>query len=144
MTGKERIERILRRQPTDRVGLFEVFWTETARRWSAEGHFARPELAEDHFGLDLRRCRPLDLVADLGLGEKVADENDTTRLGVAGGPASAGRKEEVIEETETTRLVRDGNGAVLRWIKGSSERPSTWIFWSRIAATGRSISARTW
>ena len=118
MTGKERIECILRRQPTDRVGLFEVFWTETARRWSAEGHFARPELAEDHFGLDLRRCRPLDLMAKLSVGEAVVDENDTTRLGVAGGPASAGRKEELIEETETTRLVRDGNGAVLRWIKG--------------------------
>jgi len=123
MTGKERIERILRRQPTDRVGLFEVFWTETARQWSAEGHFARPELAEDHFGLDLRRCRPLDLMANLSVGEAVVDENDTTRLGVAGGPASAGRTEEVIEETETTRLVRDGNGAVLRWIKGSSGAP---------------------
>ena len=123
MKGKERIERILRRKPTDRVGLFEVFWTETARRWSAEGHFARPELAEDHFGLDLRRCRPLDLTAKLSVGEAVVDENDTTRLGVAGGPASVGRKEEVIEETETTRLVRDGNGAVLRWIKGSSGAP---------------------
>ena len=123
MNGKERIERILQRQPTDRVGLFEVFWTETARRWSAEGHLARPELVEDHFGLDLRRSRPLDLVANLSLGETVADENDTTRLGVAGGPASAGRKKEVIEETETTRLVRDGNGAVLRWIKGSSGAP---------------------
>ena len=42
---------------------------------------------------------------------------------MAGGPASAGRKEQVIEETETTRLVRDGNGAVLRWIKGSSGAP---------------------
>ena len=104
MTGKERIERILRRQPTDRVGLFEVFWTETARQWSAEGHFARPELAEDHFGLDLRRCRPLDLMANLSVGEAVMDENDTTRLGVAGGPASAGRMEEVIEETETCLL----------------------------------------
>jgi uroporphyrinogen decarboxylase len=123
MTGKERIERILRRQPTDRIGLFEVFWTETARRWSAEGHFARPELAEDHFGLDLRRCRPLDLVANLSLGQTVADENDTTRLGTATGPPNAGRKEEVIEETDTTRLVRDGNGAVLRWIKSSSGAP---------------------
>ena len=123
MTGKERIERILRRQPTDRVGLFEVFWTETVRQWSAEGHFAQPELAEDHFGLDLRRCRPLDLMAKLSVGETVVDENDTTRLGVTGGPASAGRTEEVIEETETTRLVRDGNGAVLRWIKGSSGAP---------------------
>jgi uroporphyrinogen decarboxylase len=123
MTGKERVGRILRRQPADRIGLFEVFWAETARRWSAEGHFARPELAEDHFGLELRRCRPLDLTARLSVGEPVEDETDTTWLGVAGGPAHAGRKEEVIEETETTRLVRDGNGAVLRWIKGFSGAP---------------------
>ena len=123
MTARERIERILRRQPTDRVGLFEVFWTETARRWSAEGHFAKPEMVEDHFGIELRRCRPLDFTANLDLGNVVADENDTTRLGVADGPTNAGRKEEVIEETETTRLVRDGNGAVLRWIKGSSGAP---------------------
>lgn len=123
MTGKERIGRILRRQPTDRIGLFEVFWTETARRWSAEGHFARPEVAEDHFDIELRRCRPLDLMANLGIGDTVVEENDTTRLGVPGGPANAGRREELIEETETTRLVRDGNGAVLRWIKGSSGAP---------------------
>jgi len=100
-----------------------VFWTETARRWSAEGHFAKPEMVEDHFGIELRRCRPLDFTANLDLGKVVADENDTTRLGVADGPTNAGRKEEVIEETETTRLVRDGNGAVLRWIKGSSGAP---------------------
>ena len=123
MTARERLERILRRQLTDRVGLFEVFWTETARRWSAEGHFAKPEMVEDHFGIELRRCRPLDFTANLDLGNVVDDENDTTRLGVADGPTNAGRKEEVIEETETTRLVRDGNGAVLRWIKGSSGAP---------------------
>jgi uroporphyrinogen decarboxylase len=31
--------------------------------------------------------------------------------------------ERVLEETETTRLVRDGNGAVFRWIKGASRTP---------------------
>ena len=87
MTGKERIGRLLQRLPADRVGLFEVFWTETARRWSAEGHFPSPELAEDHFNLDLRRCRALNLVASLEVGEVVSDENDTTRRGLAGGRA---------------------------------------------------------
>jgi len=123
MTSQERISRILRRQPTDRVGLFEVFWTETLRRWVAEGHFSQPEIAEDHFRTDLRRCRPLDLIARLDLGEQVADENDTTRLGTGKSAARATRHEELIEETETTRLVRDGNGAVLRWNKGSSGAP---------------------
>jgi len=96
VTGNERISRILRHEPVDRVGLFEVFWLETARAWAAEGHLAQ---AEDHFHLDLRRCRALNLVADLDVGEKV------------------------IEENETSRLVRDGNGALLRWRKDASGAP---------------------
>jgi uroporphyrinogen decarboxylase len=103
MTSTERIARILAHQPVDRVGLFEVFWAETARKWCAAGHFARPELIEDHFGLDLRRTsgaitpmpKLLNLVADLDAGDRI------------------------VEETATTRLVRDGNGALLRWPKGS-------------------------
>ena len=123
MTGKERIGRLLQHRPADRVGLFEVFWAETAQQWAAEGHFPSPELVEDHFHLDLRRCRPLDLVADLDLGETVAAEADTTQLGYAGSRRAARRREVLVDETETTRLVRDGNGAVLRWLKGASGVP---------------------
>jgi len=57
------------------------------------------EQAEDHFRLDLRRCRALNLVADLDAGEVV------------------------VEENETSRLVRDGNGALLRWRKDASGAP---------------------
>jgi uroporphyrinogen decarboxylase len=32
-------------------------------------------------------------------------------------------RDELVEETETTRLTRDGNGALLRWIKGRSGAP---------------------
>ncbi len=119
ITGKERIVHVLRREPVDRVGLFEVFWLETARRWTAEGRVPAPQAAsaatgatsdttraipiveqlEDHFGVDLRRCRCLNLVADPDAGEKV------------------------LEENESTRLVRDGNGAVLRWRKHASGAP---------------------
>ena len=31
MTGKERIQRILRREPVDRIGLYEHFWPDTER-----------------------------------------------------------------------------------------------------------------
>ncbi len=103
MTSRERLRRILRRQPTDRIGLFEVFWAETGQRWRREGHLRADETLEDHFGLDLRRSsgalsqsgKLLDLTADLDVGETV------------------------LEETPTTRLVRDGNGAVLRWPRRS-------------------------
>ena len=83
LTSKERITRILKREPVDRIGLFEVFWAETAERWAAEGHYKKPDTAEDqfgaerkfvpmaiedHFGLDLKRCKAVDLTADLDAG----------------------------------------------------------------------------
>lgn len=108
LSSKERFSRILRLRPVDRVGLFEVFWKETAQKWSAEGHFEKPETISDHFGLDVRRTggeitpgdyRTVNLVADLDAGEKV------------------------VEESDATRLVRDGNGALLRWNKHRSGAP---------------------
>ena len=108
LTSKERFERILKHQPVDRIGLFEVFWRETAQKWSAEGHFARPEMVSDHFGLDVRRTggeitpgdyHIVNLMANLDVGEQI------------------------VEETESVKLVRDGNGALLRWMKSGSGAP---------------------
>lgn len=115
MTGKERIARILNHQPTDRIGLFEVFWEETTRNWVRQGHIASSSETkdhfnhsdgltrliassseiEDHFNLDLRRCKALVMEADPLVGEKIISENgDEIR-------------------------VRDGNGAILRRLKSS-------------------------
>ncbi len=108
LTSKERFQRILDHQPVDRIGLFEVFWRETARKWCGEGHFQKPELISDHFGVDVRRTgyeitpvlwTIVDLMADLD-----ADE-------------------QITEETETTKLVRNGNGALLRWGKDRGSAP---------------------
>jgi uroporphyrinogen decarboxylase len=108
LTSKERFQRILNHQPVDRIGLFEVFWRETARKWSDQGHFAMIEMVSDHFGLDVRRTGNeitpvlwtlIDLVANLDAGEQV------------------------IEESETTKLVRNGNGTVLRWGKDRGSAP---------------------
>ena len=108
LTGKERFRRILNHQPVDRVGLFEVFWRETAKKWSDQGHFEGLESISDHFGLDVRRTGNeitpvlwtiLNLVADLDFGEQI------------------------IEETATAKLVRNGNGAVLRWRKDRVSAP---------------------
>ncbi len=108
LTGKERIGRILRHQPVDRVGLFEVFWRETAEQWSEQGHFEMPEVVGDHFRLDMLRTggattpatwKLLDLTADLDAGNQT------------------------VEETEDAKLIRDGNGALLRWSKDRSGAP---------------------
>ncbi|TVQ28458.1 MAG: hypothetical protein EA382_01940 [Spirochaetaceae bacterium] len=90
MTSIERISRILKRQPVDRIGLFEHFWGDTRKKWAAEGHLRQDEDPHDHFGYDLQNCWPFSYVADLDFVP------------------------EVIEETEETILTRDGNGAMLR------------------------------
>ena len=108
MTSRERISRILKHQPVDRVGLFEVFWRETVDRWHAQGRISAPEDVSDHFGLDARRTsgeitpmpgNVLEMVADLDAGQTI------------------------VEETETAKLVKDGNGAYLRWLKKGSGAP---------------------
>jgi uroporphyrinogen decarboxylase len=108
LTSKERIHRIIRRESVDRIGLFEVFWGETARRWVAQGRFAKPEDASDHFGIEIRRAggqitpmawKLINLFADPGPNDKV------------------------VEETDTDKLVRNGNGALLRWRKNGSGAP---------------------
>jgi len=90
MTGVERISNILRRQPVDRIGLFEHFWSDTQQTWTQQGHLREGEDLGDHFGFDLQLIWPFNLVADPDM-EPI-----------------------VVEETEETILTRDGNGALLR------------------------------
>jgi len=90
MTSVERIGNILKRQPVDRIGLFEHFWGDTHKKWTTEGHIAEGEALDDHFGFDLQVCWPFNTVAKLEF------------------------EPETVEETEETILQRDGNGALLR------------------------------
>jgi len=100
LTSKERITRILRRQPVDRVGAFEAFWADTHRKWSAQGYVREDENLADHFSLDIRLTGPFKhLEADPDF------------------------KEQIVEETDETKLVRNGNGALLRWWKNKSGTP---------------------
>jgi len=99
LTSKERIARILRREPVDRIGLDESFWGDTRKKWEAEGHLREGESLADHFGFDLRHAWVFNVVADLDF------QNQT------------------VEETEETKLVRNGNGALLRWWKNKSGTP---------------------
>lgn len=90
MTGIERISNILKRQPVDRIGLFEHFWGDTYKKWVEDGAIQENENLTEHFGFDIDLCWPFNMVADLDFIP------------------------EVIEETEETILMRDGNGALLR------------------------------
>jgi uroporphyrinogen decarboxylase len=90
LTGQERMVRILKRQPADRIGLYEHFWGDTRKVWTDEGHIAPDEDLADHFGFDLDLAWCFTMVADLDF-EPV-----------------------VVEETDETVVTRDGNGALLR------------------------------
>src|SRR5690554_7933722 len=90
MTGRERIGNILKRKPVDRIGLYEHFWGDTHKEWSARGWIPEDVSFSDHFGFDMELCWPFNLTADLDY------------------------EPEILEETEETIVRRDGNGAVLR------------------------------
>lgn len=90
MTGVERITNILKRQPVDRIGVFEHFWNDTHRIWRENGWIGADESFEDHFDYDLQVLWPFNYIADI----------DFTPV--------------TVEETEETILQRDGNGALLR------------------------------
>jgi len=90
MTGKERITRILKRQPVDRIGLFEHFWEDTHREWVNNGYITKDDHFPDLFNFDMENSWCFNFMADY-------------------------KKElEIVEETEETILARDGNGALLR------------------------------
>ena len=99
LTSRERIGRIIRREPVDRVGLFESFWADTRDHWIEQGKLSVDEDVHDHFRMDMRNSWPFKMEADL-------DNLET-----------------ILEETDETKLVRNGNGAVLRWWKNKSGTP---------------------
>ncbi len=90
MNGKERISRILKHQPVDRIGVFEHFWGDTYKHYLEQGHIKEGESFEDNLGLDMQSCWAFNLMADL----------DFTQ--------------EIISETEDTITYLDGNGASLK------------------------------
>ena len=90
MTGKERMQRILKHQPVDRIGLFEHFWNDTYKTWYEQGHVPGGQSFEDHFQFDMQECWAFNLGADLDF------------------------KQQVVAEDEDTITFLDGNGAILR------------------------------
>ena len=76
LTGLERIGRILRRQPVDRIGLCEALWSDTVRKWTLEGHLQENESLSVHFGYDLEDYNPFRLMGDFRNAKKVMAETD--------------------------------------------------------------------
>lgn len=90
LTSKERIINILKRQPIDRIGLFEHFWSDTHAAWTQRHNIPADVNFNDHFGFDLELSWAFNMIADLDF-EPV-----------------------LLEETDETRLTRNGNYATMR------------------------------
>jgi uroporphyrinogen decarboxylase len=102
LSAKERIRAILRREPVDRVGIFEEFWEDTLTRWKTEGHIPDVQSTDDfpqHFCLDMEKPWPFNFIAQIDLPEEVVEEND-----------------EVV-------LIRNGDGALFRRHKLHASAP---------------------
>ena len=99
MTGKERMTRILRHEPVDRIGLYEHFWGDTHREWHEKGYLGKDESFDAHFQFDMQECWPFNTVADLDF------------------------KRRAVAETEDTVTYLDGNGATLRQHKFHDTTP---------------------
>ena len=84
-------------------------------------------MVSDHFGLDVRRTGGEITPGDYHIINLVAD-------------IDAG--DQIVEETESVKLVRDGNGALLRWIKNASGAPEHVDFAVKDRRAGRNTSAR--
>lgn len=97
MTGKERMTRILKHEPVDRIGIYEHFWGDTYREWTQNqgcpGDFSK------EFGYDMDEIWMSNTVARLGF-EPV-----------------------LVKEDEDTRTMLDGNWATLRRHKKHDTTP---------------------
>jgi uroporphyrinogen decarboxylase len=100
---KDVIDRLLRKQNPDRVGLHDWPWPDTLKKWVTQGYPANakgePADFADHFRLDL--------------------------VGVGGWFNTYPHKEvyELIEETDEWHVHRDGWGAALKYWKNKSGTP---------------------
>jgi uroporphyrinogen decarboxylase len=98
MTGTERVSQFLRRQPMDRIPLFDHVNEDPYRRWKQEGRLPDGDVGE-HFGFDIREAGGVWSVADPGF------------------------KELVIAEDEQTISLLDGNGATFKRHKTNGGAP---------------------
>ena len=88
MTGKERIGRILKHQPVDRIGIYEHFWGDTHKEWAEKGHLRLDEDMTEHFQYDAQECWAFTLTADLDFVPQIVAEDDETVTKINGNGAT--------------------------------------------------------
>jgi uroporphyrinogen decarboxylase len=80
LTSRERISRILRHEPVDRIGLYEHFWGDTRQKWTDDGFIKDEDDLNSHFDLDVRQMSPFNMVVDLDFEKQLLEETEDTEL----------------------------------------------------------------
>ena len=99
MTSIERMQQFLKRQPHDRIPMYEHFWSDTQKGWAQKGQIAEDTVLNHYFDFDMISNWAFNYIADLDF------------------------EPQVIEETEDTILILDGNGAQLKTHKKHNATP---------------------
>ena len=73
LTGKERISRLFRHEPVDRIGWYEQFWGQTGTKWIQEG-YGTDFTAE--FSLDMDEYWAIDLTARPQYEKEILEEKE--------------------------------------------------------------------
>jgi uroporphyrinogen decarboxylase len=101
-TARDVLDALIQKRPAPRIGVTDNIWGDTLKKWCTQGlptqDDGEPVDIVDHFDFDMASCG----------GWFRWEATD-------GG--------EVIEETDDYRIVRNGNGAVLRWWQDKSGTP---------------------
>ena len=111
MTARERVKNLLERKPVDRASFLESIWGETVQRWQREGHVKEGEDLGRHFNMEIQSA-----------GWLISEGN-------------LDAKSVVVEEDAETKLVKNRNGAFLRWWKNKSGTPEHVAFTVKDRAT---------
>ncbi len=102
-SSREVVESLMRHRTAERMGVVDFPWADTLQGWIKQGYpvegDGEPVSPVDHFNFDLASCGE-------GFPWKARLVPDV-----------------VVEEADEWKLVRDGNGALLRWWKRKSGTP---------------------
>ncbi len=99
MTHKERVLRVLNREPVDILPSYDSLWPETWVKYIDESYLGEKEDVISHFDISIRPAGWFNGIADLDF------------------------EEQILEETKESKLVLNGNGAKLRNWKYHSGTP---------------------
>jgi uroporphyrinogen decarboxylase len=99
MTSRERVAKLLKRELPDRIGLYDHYWPETLNEFWPEQGFPKDTSPDSYFGYDLKSaCGWIDKNSIKGFSE-------------------------VVEESDEWKLIKQGNGATMRYWKNKSGTP---------------------